>query len=211
MKRHFSALLLALAADAANAADVQLIGTFGDKAAILSIDGGEPRTVRVGQKAGGITVISVEKDGATIELEGSRRTIRRGQHYRSDPKSDARQSVVLSAGPGGHFLTEGSVNGGTVRFLVDTGATAIALPAADAVRLGIDYRKGLPGTMMTANGPAPAWRVKLDNVRIGGIELANVDAVVMERGLGVALLGMSFLNRVEMRREGATMTLTRRF
>ncbi len=187
------------------------MGTFGDKAAILSIDGGEPRSVRVGQSAGGVTVIAVEKDRATIEIGGARRTIRRGQHYRSDPKADERQSVVLSAGPGGHFVTEGTVNGGAVRFLVDTGATSIALPAADAVRLGIDYRRGVPGTLMTANGPAPAYRVKLDSVRVGAIELSNVDAVVMERGLAVALLGMSFLNRVEMRREGATLTLTRRF
>jgi aspartyl protease family protein len=85
------------------------------------------------------------------------------------------------------------------------------LPANDAVRLGIDYRKGRPGMIHTANGPAPAWRVKLDSVRVGGIVLQNVDALVLEQGLDVALLGMSFLNRVEMFRSGDSMTLKRRF
>ena len=193
------------------ATDVQLIGAFGDKAAILLIDGGEPKTVRVGQRFGGVTVISVERDSATVEVDGKRRTIRRGQHYRSQAAADERQSVVLAADAQGHFLAEGSINGGSVRFILDTGATSIVLPAADAGRLGLDYRKGRPGIVQTANGPAPAWRVKLDSVRLGGIELHNVDATVLEQGLDIALLGMSFLNRVEMRRDGESMTLKRRF
>jgi aspartyl protease family protein len=63
----------------------------------------------------------------------------------------------------------------------------------------------------TANGAAPAYAVQLDRVRIGAIELNNVEAVVVEAGLPIALLGMSFLNRVEMRRDGEAMTLIRRF
>ena len=209
--RNFSGLLLALAVPAALAADVQLVGVFGDKAAVLSIDGGEPKTVRVGQKFGGVTVVSVDKDRATIEVGGKRRTVQRGQHFRSDPKHDERQSVTLAAGPGGHYLAEGQVNGGAVRFLLDTGATSVALPASDAIRLGIDYRKGRRGMTQTAAGPTPIYVVRLDSVRVGAIELQAVDAIVIERGLSVALLGMTFLNRVEMRRDGTTMTLTRRF
>jgi len=190
---------------------VQLIGTFSDQAAVLSIDGGAPKTVRAGQKFGGVTVISVEKDRATVEIDGKRRSLKRGQHYSSRAAADDRQSVVLAADTRGHFLAEGSINGGSMRFILDTGATAIALPAADAVRLGLDYRKGRPALIQTANGPAPAWRVKLDSVRVGGIELNNVDALVLEQGLDVALLGMTFLNRVDMQRSGETMTLRRRF
>jgi len=211
MNRYSSAVALLLAATPAGAADVQLIGTFSDQAAVLSIDGGEPKTIRAGQKFGGVTVISVEKDRATVEIEGKRRSLQRGQHYSSRAVADDRQSVVLAADTRGHFLAEGSINGGSVRFILDTGATAIALPAADAVRLGLDYRKGRPALIHTANGPAPAWRVKLDSVRVGGIELHNVDALVLEQGLDVALLGMTFLNRVEMQRSGETMTLKRRF
>jgi aspartyl protease family protein len=209
--RYSSALALLVAATPAWALDVQLIGTFGDQAAVLSIDGGEPKTVRAGQKFGSVSVISVAKDRATVDIEGKRRTLQRGQHYTSKSASDDRQSAVLAADGRGHFHADGAINGGSMRFILDTGATSIALPAADAVRLGLDYRKGRPGTIHTANGPAPVWRVKLDSVRVGGIELQNVDALVLEQGLDVGLLGMSFLNRVEMFRSGETMTLKRRF
>ena len=209
--RYSSALALLVAVTPAWALDVQLIGTFGDQAAVLSIDGGEPKTVRAGQKFGPVSVISVAKDSATVDIEGKRRTLQRGQHYTSKSASDDRQSAVLAADGRGHFHADGAINGGSVRFILDTGATSIALPAADAVRLGLDYRKGRPGIIHTANGPAPAWRVTLDSVRVGGIELQNVDALVLEQGLGVALLGMTFLNRVEMFRSGETMTLKRRF
>jgi len=204
-------LALAVAALQAPGAEVRLVGTFGDKAAVLSIDGAEPKTVKVGQRHGGVAVLAVDNDSATIEIEGRRRVIRRGQHFRSDPAADARQSVVLVADGRGHFYAEGRVNGGVVRFMVDTGATSIALPAQEANRLGIDYRKGQRGLVQTANGVAAAWRVTLDRVRLGAIELQQVDAVVSEPGPNIVLLGMSFLNRVEMRREGETMTLTRRY
>src|SRR5204863_6727546 len=99
----------------------------------------------------------------------------------------------------------------SVRFLVDTGATAVSLSASDATRLGIDYRKGQPSLMGTANGSAVAYQVKLDTVRVGNIILSNVDAAVLEGQMPFALLGMSFLNRMEMKRNGQTMVLTKRF
>jgi aspartyl protease family protein len=205
------ALLLSLACSAAAAADVALIGVIGDKAAVLAVDGGDPKTVRVGQKWNGISVLSVERDRATVEVEGKKRVLLHGQHYRSGPVTSDRQQVVLSADTRGHFVSEGAINGIPVRFLVDTGATMIALPGRDATRLGIDYRKGQRGITQTANGPIAVYRVRLDRVRLGGLELTSVDGVVIEQGLDIALLGMSFLNRVEMKRDGQTMTLIRRF
>ena len=207
------ALFLLIAAGAAAAADVALIGVIGDKAVVVAIDGGEPKTIKQGQTWRGITVISVERERATVEIDGKRRVLQRGAHYRSEGKAPAgtRQSATLSADTRGHFITEGQINGGHVRFLVDTGATTVALPAADAVRLGIDYRRGALITMQTANGAAPAYVAKLDRIQIGAIELHNIDAIVVERGLNIALLGMSFLNRVEMKRDGTTMVLTRQF
>jgi aspartyl protease family protein len=203
------AALLALAAAPAAALEVTLVGTFGDKAAILVIDGAAPRTVRVGRDAGGVTVISVERDQAVIEVAGARRTLARGRHYSTG--ADARQSVTLSADTRGHYVTEGAINGQPVRFVVDTGATVVALPAEDARRLGLDYRKGTLALTKTAAGVVPVYRVRLDSVRLGDIEIAAVDAVVIEQGLDIALLGMSFLNRVEMRHEGQVMTLIRRY
>ncbi len=212
MRLHSIALLALLCAAPAAASDVSLVGTFESKAAILSIDGGAPRTVRVGQALGGVTVVSVEKDRAVIEIDGKRRTLARGQTYHSGGAGGAdRQSVTLSAGAGGHFTADGQINGGAIQFIVDTGATAISIPASDAIRLRIDYRKGRRGTTQTAGGPTEAYIVTLDSVRVGGIELHNVEAIVIERGLTVSLLGNTFLNRMEMRREGQTMTLVRRF
>ena len=204
-------MALALCATPALAEDVTLVGVFGDKAAILSTDGGEPRTVRVGQKLGGVTLISVEGDRATVEIDGKRRVLVRGQSYSSRAAASGAQSVTLAADSRGHFFADGTINGNAIRFVVDTGATTIALSSAEAERMRLDYRKGQQGTAQTAAGPVSSFLIKLDSVRVGGIELQNVDAVVIERGLPIALLGMTFLNRVEMQRNGDRMTLIRRY
>jgi aspartyl protease family protein len=209
--RHFIALFLFLNAGAAAAADVALIGLIGDKAAVVAVDGGEPKTVKVGQKWGAVSVIAIEGRQATIEVDGKRRVLAIGQHHRARAAAADRQSVMLSADPRGHFFSDGAVNGTPVRFLVDTGATTVALPASDAVRLGIDYRKGELGMTSTAGGLVPVYRVRLDSVRLGSIELTGVEGVVLEKGLDIALLGMSFLNRLDMKRDGQILTLTRRF
>jgi aspartyl protease family protein len=215
MLRHSIALVLLLASAAgcnsAAAVEVALIGTFGTSAAILSIDSGEPRTVKVGQSLGRVKLVSVQNDRATIETDGKQRVLVRGQTYSSRSAGGGRQTATLSAGAGGHFMAEGQVNGGALRFVVDTGATAVAIPAADATRLRIDFRSGRQIATQTANGPAPGWLINLASVRVGDIEIQNVEAIVIEQGLPVALLGNSFLNRTDMRREGQVMTLTRRF
>jgi len=196
------------------AAEVALIGVIGDKAAVVAVDGGDPKTIKVGQTWRGIFVVSVEKDRATLDIDGKRRVLQRGMHYRGAEGAappGGRQTAVLAADTRGHFIAEGTVNGGHVRFLVDTGATAVSLPASDALRLGLDYRGGQRIRMQTANGTALAYSTKLERIKIGNIELYNVDAIVIENDLHVALLGMTFLNRVEMKRDGHTMTLIRQF
>ena len=204
-------LLLAALSTALAAPEVALIGVIGDKAAVLAVGGGEPKTVKVGQKWSGVTVLAVERERATVEIDGKQRVLTIGQHYRSAALANSRPTVTLAADTRGHFFAEGAINGNPVRFLVDTGATSIALPASVAVRLGIDYRKGQRAFTSTAAGVVPYYRVRLDTVSLGAIELSGVDAGVVEGGLEVALLGMSFLNRLEMRRDGELMTLTRRF
>src|SRR5258706_12968969 len=139
-------VLALLAATPAVAADIALIGTFESKAAILSIDAGAPKTVRVGQNFGGVTLIAVENDRATIEIDGKRRVLVRGQTYSSSGAGSGAQSVTLSAGAGGHFMADGQINGAAIRFMVDTGATAIVIPGSDATRLRIDYKSGRRGT-----------------------------------------------------------------
>jgi aspartyl protease family protein len=209
---HIIALLaLALACLPARAADVSMIGVIGDKAAVLALDGGNHKTVKVGQTWNGIKVIEVKGDFATIEMDGKRRILQRGMHHRGVIAPSDRQGITLSADARGHFFSQGAVNGSPVRFLVDTGATVVALPASEARRLGLDYRKGQPGFTNTAGGVVQTFRVRFDLVRLGDIELSGVEGVVIEQGLDIALLGMSFLNRLEMKRDGQTMTLIRRF
>ncbi|HVL36651.1 MAG TPA: TIGR02281 family clan AA aspartic protease [Burkholderiales bacterium] len=206
------ALLAALAWPlAAAATDVALVGVIGGTAAVLVLDGGEPKTVKAGQRWRGVTVVSVGRDRATVLIDGKPRVLLQGQHYRSAQPATDRPQVTLAADPRGHFLADGAVNGVRVRFLVDTGATLITLPGADALRLGLDYRKGRRGVTRTASGLVPVYHLQLDRVSLGAVELLAVEAMVIEQGLDVALLGMSFLNRVEMQRDGDSMTLIRRF
>ena len=200
-----------LACGRALAAEVALIGVIGDKAGVFAVDGGEPKTVKVGQAWQGIRVISIEKDRATVVIAGHERVLVLGPHYRNGAPSSSRETTTLAADRQGHFVAEGLVNGVTVRFVVDTGATAVTLPASEAIRIGLDYRSGMREAVQTANGVAQAYHVTLTSVKIGDIQLSAVDALVVEEGLPIALLGMSFLNRVEMRRSGQTMTFIRRF
>jgi len=208
---HFIQLAALFAASPVFATNVNVVGLFPGKAVVV-IDGGNPRTLSVGQKtAEGVTLVATTGTTATLEIDGKRETLEMGQHFATAGSRGGSQSVTLAADDRGHFVTLGSVNGGSVRFMVDTGATIIALPAADARRLGINYTEGKTGLVSTANGRAQAYQVQLDTVKVGDITLNQVDAVVIEGDLGIALLGMSFLNRTEMKREGTMMTLIKRF
>ena len=204
------AAIALVASQAASATDLTVVGLFPNKA-VVQIDGGKPRTLSLNQKTSeGVTLVAVERDAATFEIDGRRRTLKMGQAHLTSSGS-SRAAVTLAAGPEGHFITDGQVNGVMVRFIVDTGATLISLSSADAGRIGISYRTGQVGSVRTANGTVPAYRVTLDSVRIGDISLNNIDALVLENHAMPALLGMSFLNRMEMKRDGPTMVLTKRF
>jgi aspartyl protease family protein len=194
-----------------HAADVGLAGLFPGKA-LLTINGGPPRIVAVGFTTDeGVKVVSIEGETATLEVDGKKRILRVGQNVAVQPSGSGPAKVVLTADSAGHFLTTGTINGASVRFIVDTGASMISLGAGDASRMGIDASKGQKGIANTANGQTQVSRVKLDTVRVGEIVLNNVDALVHQHDLPVALLGMSFLNRMEMQRDGDTMTLKKRY
>jgi len=204
-------LLLSIAAPAVLAADIAVVGLFPGKA-VLVIDGAPPRTVSVGTRTQeGIKLLSIDGDYATVELDGKRHRLGIGEQAVSQGSSDSGNTVSLTADSRGHFVTAGTVNGASVRFLVDTGATMVSLGSADAARAGVDVRRGEPVMTMTANGPAQAFKTRIATLRIGDITLSDVDALVHGHDMPVALLGMSFLNRMEMRRDGQTMTLRRRY
>jgi len=201
-----------LFAGAAAAQNVSLSGSLGDKA-LLMIDG-TPRTVATGATVQGVKLVSVSAAGAVVEVGGKRVNLAHGgaQVNLGGANSDGGGSrIVLAAGSGGHFFTQGSINGRSVRFLVDTGATNISMSQAEAQRLGIDYAKGQRGIANTANGQVVAHRVSLGTVRVGDVTVYNVDATVVPAQMDHLLLGNSFLSRFQMRRENDTLTLDKRF
>ena len=204
---------LALAGGAA-AQSVSLQGMMGSRA-LLVVDGGEPRGVASGDSWQGVKVLSTSGDQAVVEIKGKRHTLRIGESQVSIGGSgpNARGGrIVLTAGSGGHFLAAGTINGRAVQFMVDTGASMIGLSVADAERLGLDYKSGQPMRMQTANGQVPGWRVKLASVRIGDVEIYEVDAAVGTQTMGAyVLLGNSFLSRFQMRRDNEQMVLERRY
>jgi len=126
------------------------------------------------------------------------------------PAPGGSDRVALSADARGHFITPGSINNRPTQFLVDTGASVVAIGQAEADRLGLSYRTGQPVTLRTANGTAPGWALKLATLRIGDVTAYEVDAVVTPSAMPAVLLGNSFLNRFSMRRDGDTMLLVKR-
>lgn len=207
-------LLLCSLSLSAAAQSVAINGTLGSKA-LLIVDGGFPKSVAVGESYKGVKVLSIQNDKVTVEMGGQRQILRVGDAPASiGDKAGSQLSggrVVLSVGPGGHFMTEGMINGRTVQFMVDTGATSVSLSEADAKRIGLNYQNGTPVSMSTANGVTQGWRVSLNTVRVGDVMVSGVDAVVSPGGMPYVLLGNSFLSRFQMTRNNDQMVLERRF
>lgn len=210
MKRPAAALLV-LVAGMAGAQTVSMSGRLGDKA-LLMIDG-SPRTVAVGSTVQGVKLVGVTTEAAVVELGGKRVTVPLGgaQVNLGGAASEGGGSrIVLAAGSGGHFSASGSINGRAVEFMVDTGASMVSMGQSDAERIGLKYREGQRGTAQTANGPVPVHRVMLTSVRIGDVQVYNVEALVIPAQMPYVLLGNSFLTRFQMKRENDVMTLERR-
>ena len=207
-----AACVLAVLAAPAHATDVVLAGVFPGKA-LLVINGGAPRALQAGAVTPeGVRVVSVDAESAIADFDGQRHRLFVGQHAVSVGRDKGSAPLVMLEADGrGMFRSSGRINGASVQFVVDTGATFVALGRSDAQRLGLDLTRAEPIAMQTANGVARGWKLPLDSVSIGGITLRNVEGVVHSSDLPVALLGMSFLNRMEMRREGSTMQLRQRF
>jgi aspartyl protease family protein len=214
MTRSLIALALALAAGGAAAQSVTLQGMLGRKA-LLMVDGGAPKSVAPGETHQGVKVLSTSGDEAVVEIAGQRQTLHVGDAPASvggAPGASPRGNrIVLTASGGGHFLTQGSINGRATQFLVDTGATTVSMSAAEAQRLGIAYKDSQLARGNTANGPVTVYQVKLNSVRIGDVEVYDVDAAVLPAAMPHILLGNSFLTRFQMTRHNDQLVLERRY
>jgi len=210
MRSVFLATTLALVGSMAlpaAATDVQVLGLLGTTA-VLSIDGSQT-TIKAGQQKAGVLLVSANTSEAVIEVDGKRRTLglsdRISTHYDAVQKA----SVSIPLDQQGRYLTTGAINGRQTRVLVDTGATTIAMNSAHAAALGVDFRReGRPISVQTASGIASAYTVNLHSVNIGGIEVHNVQAAVIEGGFPQdILLGMTYLSKVSMRHDSSILYL----
>jgi aspartyl protease family protein len=205
-----TALCLAMAAAAAQG--VVLAGRMGERA-LLMVDG-QPRTLAVGQATADVRLIGWQEDSAVVERDGARYLLRMGAaaptRLAGAAAASGGREIVITAGPGGHFITGGSINGRSVRFMVDTGATVLAMGRDEAQRLGLDLSTARPAMSETANGPVAVQIVNLTRVRVGDVEVANVAAMVVPAAMPYVLLGNSFLTRFQMRRENDVMRLEQR-
>jgi len=204
--------LLCLSAAGHAGPDVRVVGLFSDRAVVV-IDGRQ-HVLRTGQTSPeGVKLVAADSESAVLQLEGKQIEARLDGRVSARKHSATVQEFQVWRNTAGMYTTVGSINGLPVSFLVDTGATQVAMNSGEARRLGIDYRvTGTPSSVTTASGVERAWAVMLDSVTVGGLELRNVGAVVLEGSLPQqALLGMTFLGRLEISNDGRLMTLRKKY
>lgn len=197
---------------AANAVtEVNVVGLFNGKA-VLIVNGGKPKTYSVGEDSNGVKLIAADSATATLLIEGKLKQVVMGQAASVASSSSGVETVTLYANPEGHFVSDCYINGVALKFILDTGATMVALNSGDARYAKIDYKRGTPIQLSTANGVVTAYRVSLASLRIGGLTLNQVEATVVEGGSPpIVLLGMTALNRMSMKRDDIALTLTKKY
>ncbi len=207
-RRALLAVGLALAASGVAAQGVVLAGRMGERA-LLVIDG-QPHTLTVGGTAAGVRLLRWTGDAVELERDGRLLLARLGgapAQIGGTRTLSAAREIVIPAGSGGHFVAQGSINGRTAQFMVDTGATLVSLGQADATRMGLDLSGARNSVTQTANGPVPVKLVVLASVRVGEVEVAQVGAAVVPQPMPYVLLGNSFLVRFQMQRDNDIMRL----
>jgi aspartyl protease family protein len=212
MRRTVSAACLLLAlVGAAHAASISFSGMLGDRA-LLIIDG-HAQAVAVGATQGGVKLVKLEGSVAQIEIGGKTQSLRLGGAavVAGDSGGSTNGSrIVLPAGSGGHFTGLGSINGHSMRFVVDTGATMVSMGIDEAARLGLDFNASTAAGVMTANGTVAARSLTLTSVRVGDVTVYDVPAMVVPQSMPYILLGNSFLSRFQMRNDNDTLVLEKK-
>ena len=187
---------------------LEVQGLFSNKA-VLMVEG-KRHVIAVGETSPeGVKVISANSRGAVLEVDGKQEQYNLGSSVSTTFAKRKSQKETIFINSGGMYMTFGNINGRTVRFLVDTGASAISMNTEQAKKLGIRYDKiSVPSGVSTASGFVDAYRVRLKSVSVGGITETNVEAFVIDGNHpGPILLGMTFLGRLSVEHSGNSMTL----
>jgi|TARA_R110000822_G_scaffold187752_19_gene326838 aspartyl protease family protein len=191
--------------------DIRVQGLFGGSA-VLVING-KQRLLKQGQTSPeGVTLVASDSHQAVVEIEGRRVTLGLSQHISSSFQAAKLAEVRIPRASNGHYMVSGSINGHPVDFMVDTGATSVAMSLNDAKRLGVDFRRGKRASASTAGGIVNAFEVDLDKLVIGNITAHQVSATIVVGDYPTdVLLGNSFLSRVEMTEEEGVMVLRKKY
>ena len=199
-------LILIVLSVSLSATMVTVKGLFNG-AAILIIDGRQV-LLKEGKSKHGVTLVEATSRDAILDINGERQRVGLSKQVGGHYQAPTVKTVRITSKQGGHHWVQGKINGHTVDFMVDTGASLISMNIATAKRLGIDYKKGTPGHVSTANGITEVRRVTLNEVTIGSITHHNIEASVsLDNSLPITLLGNSFLSKVNMRVENGVMIL----
>ena len=192
--------------------DIEVQALFSGKAVMLI--NGQRHILSVGQTSPeGVKMISANSRGAVLEINGQTKSYLLGNRVSTTFAKKEKTRVQIVANDRGMFLSHGSINGQSVKFLVDTGASTVAISARQAKKLGILYRvNGVETRASTASGLAKAWAINLKSVSLGTIKQKNVKAMVVEGDYPRhALLGMSFLDQLHVKKQANKMTLEQRY
>ena len=204
-----------LTSRSAYSTEIHLAGIMSGNKALISVDGAKPKMYQSGQRVSdNVKLLSVSDQGIQVSIDGG------GSKYipfggpgavLKSALKEREASLAVTKIPldqNGHFMTDGMLNGQLVSFLVDTGASVVTLNQADANRLNINYRKyGVRTEVLTANGKSFAWSVPNNKLQIGNITVENIDVQVAQGDLSSSLLGMNFLNHVNLSRKGGALEL----
>ncbi|WP_320166799.1 retropepsin-like aspartic protease [Methylophaga sp.] len=203
-------LLISARAEAVNI-DIMVVGLFKDKA-VVEVDGNQ-HLLSVGETSPeGLKLLAANSNNATFEINGKKQTFPLGDRISSNYIEAEKKTAVTLWPSNGMYTATGNINGYTTSFLVDTGASTIAMNSATAARLGIDYLRGQQVGIRTASGKSVGYKVKLDYVQLEQIKLHNVDAVVLDgEEPSVTLLGMSFLGQLDIQHNGERLDLRQKY
>jgi aspartyl protease family protein len=207
--RALLACLLLVAAAAWPATPTLEVEALFTNAAVLRIDG-ERKMLKAGQSYQGVTLVAAHSQTATLEVNGQTLEVGLSRRVGTQYVSPEAQVVSIPRDVNLQYQTTASVNGRGMPVLVDTGANVVALNTNHAQLLGVDYSASPLAKVETASGVVNAWMVTLDSVSVGGIQVDNVQATVVEGDYpGTILLGMSYLRHVKMQETNGVLSLSR--
>ena len=192
-------------------APVEVVGLFKNRA-VVRVAGGEA-LIKVGETSPqGVTLISADAKQAHVRYRGQEYHLSISNRVGASFRELEQAHIAIAPDRYGQYRIGGSINDSSTNFLVDTGASVVAISSQEATRMGLLYERGEKGVVETAQGTAESYFMILDEVAVGGIRVYNVQAAVIEGAYPIdILLGMSFLRQVAMREVGGVLTLTQKY